>query len=224
MAVCHVALGSEAETKTSPNEICHFHKQLTEIYLITDGDGVMRLNRAERTVSAGNVVVVPPKVCHTVRAGANGLDFLVITLPPYNPQDSYDVFDLAAIDGTFSETWICRWPEQEDKNEPLIEDIFSDPAFGLCYARLPQGWAIPGHQHACSEEFYFVISGSANISIDESEFDITPGALVVLPRGIRHGLRAGQSGVEYLVFAAPQTEESYPPIRRCAVPSQAFLS
>ena len=74
--------------KESP---AHFHRQTEEVYHVVSGYGVATLNNQEAVVGPGDTVVIPVDVIHKIRASSEGLAFIVVTSPPYNPDDDIEV-------------------------------------------------------------------------------------------------------------------------------------
>jgi mannose-6-phosphate isomerase-like protein (cupin superfamily) len=42
------------------------------------------------------------------------------------------------------------------------------------------------HYHAQTDEFYYVISGSGTMLLDDEQIELHPGVVVYVPRGIKH--------------------------------------
>jgi mannose-6-phosphate isomerase-like protein (cupin superfamily) len=42
------------------------------------------------------------------------------------------------------------------------------------------------HYHERTDEFYYVISGSGRMTLDDEEIELHPGVVVYVPRGVRH--------------------------------------
>ena len=215
-AICYVELEPNGETKASTEELCHFHRRLTEFYVITRGSGTMRLNRTDRRVHEGDVAVIPPGVCHTAIAGAAGLELLVITFPPYDPQDSFDVFDATDVPPEFSEAWLPHRAPPVFNHHATVVDIVVDDTYEVCIANLPAGSSIPRHRHSLSEEFYFVLGGTAEMEVGDVRDEISKGTVVVLPCNVPHGLTAKLQGVQYLIFATPPITDDVQKPKRCS--------
>lgn len=47
-------------------------------------------------------------------------------------------------------------------------------------------WAMTTHIHKDFEEYWYVIEGSAKFYIGDDEFDVKPGDLAIMPRGVPH--------------------------------------
>mgnify|MGYP001238488350 CR=1 FL=1 len=43
-----------------------------------------------------------------------------------------------------------------------------------------------GHRHEGQEEVYFFISGTGFITVDEKEYDVGPGSVILIPDGAYH--------------------------------------
>lgn len=72
----------------------------------------------------------------------------------------------------------------------------------LAEARLPAGAATEAHYHKLSEEFYFVLDGAGEMTIDGETCQVGPGDAILIPAGARHTIRAKQS-LRFLCCCAP---------------------
>ncbi|MGD9765551.1 MAG: cupin domain-containing protein [Candidatus Binatia bacterium] len=61
------------------------------------------------------------------------------------------------------------------------------------------------HAHAGSDKLYFVIEGTARITIGDEERDVGAGTAALAPAGLSHGVRNASPGrVKLLVIMAPK--------------------
>ncbi len=80
---------AEAVVPPGSETIAHLHRHAEEIYLFTRGTGRMRLGDEERSVRAGDCVVIPPGVAHKLWAGdSEPLVLLCCCAPAYTPKDT----------------------------------------------------------------------------------------------------------------------------------------
>jgi mannose-6-phosphate isomerase-like protein (cupin superfamily) len=86
-------------------------------------------------------------------------------------------------------TWLCRhpadvppWAETCGQIRPLIEekDVAAAEVHHLeiTDAKL--------HYHQRTDELYYVIAGHGRMRLDDDEIELRPGAVVYVPRGVRH--------------------------------------
>ena len=73
----------------------------------------------------------------------------------------------------------------------------------LAEATLPAGGATERHYHKLSEEFYFVMEGTAVMEIDGEEKDVSPGDGILIPAGAWHQITANADGLRILCCCAP---------------------
>ena len=73
----------------------------------------------------------------------------------------------------------------------------------LAEATLPAGGATERHYHKLSEEFYFVLEGTAVMEIDGEEKDVTPSDGILIPAGAWHQITAKSDGLRILCCCAP---------------------
>lgn len=60
------------------------------------------------------------------------------------------------------------------------------------------------HYHRSYDEVYYVLSGRGSIEIEGVSHPLRPGAVVVIPRGLRHSLEAADGDeLEFVIFGTP---------------------
>jgi mannose-6-phosphate isomerase-like protein (cupin superfamily) len=78
---------------------------------------------------------------------------------------------------------------------------------GVSYFRLEPGYRTPfGHTHSEQEEVYVVVSGRAQIGIDDEVVELEQWDALRIPAGAMHAMEGGPDGAEILAFGAPNTE------------------
>jgi mannose-6-phosphate isomerase-like protein (cupin superfamily) len=75
----------------------------------------------------------------------------------------------------------------------------------LAEATLPSGRATDRHYHKQSEEFYFILTGSARMEINGESAEVGPGDAILIPAGAWHQITAG-TDVRFLCCCAPPYE------------------
>ena len=63
-------------------------------------------------------------------------------------------------------------------------------------------WTVP-HIHENSEESFFVLDGTFTFTLNEDEVELGPGAFILVPRGMRHVMRAEAGGGRFLTLWTP---------------------
>ena len=72
----------------------------------------------------------------------------------------------------------------------------------LAEARLPEGAATQPHYHRVSEEFYFILEGGGEMTIEGESRMVGPGDAILIPPGAMHAIRATQA-LRFLCCCAP---------------------
>ena len=69
--------------------------------------------------------------------------------------------------------------------------------------------SVPSHFHRASEEVYFVLDGSALMTVDDKSYPITTGDVIMVERGERHQVvtREGER-LEFLAITVPAYSDS----------------
>ncbi len=65
---------------------CHYHKRMTEIYYILDGEGQIELDGNRFEVSAGSTVLIKPGCRHRL---IGALQFINVPIPAFDPNDEF---------------------------------------------------------------------------------------------------------------------------------------
>jgi mannose-6-phosphate isomerase-like protein (cupin superfamily) len=68
----------------------------------------------------------------------------------------------------------------------LEEEIEGSNGLQFGIAELDPGDIHYLHHHEKEAEFYYVVSGSAKVTVDEEEIAATPGTLIYMPPGTKH--------------------------------------
>jgi quercetin dioxygenase-like cupin family protein len=63
-------------------------------------------------------------------------------------------------------------------------------------------WTVP-HIHQSTEESFYILDGAFTFTLDADETQAGPGSLVLVPRGMRHVLRAAPGGGRLLTLWVP---------------------
>lgn len=73
----------------------------------------------------------------------------------------------------------------------------------LAEACLPLGAATQPHFHKLSEEFYFILEGSGEMTVESETRPVGPGDAILIPAGAWHTIRASVSALRFLCCCAP---------------------
>jgi len=68
----------------------------------------------------------------------------------------------------------------------------------LAEARLAAGAATTPHHHAVTEEIYYILSGTAVMTIEQESRPVEAGDAIAIPPGLQHTIR--NTGTDELVF------------------------
>jgi mannose-6-phosphate isomerase-like protein (cupin superfamily) len=79
----------------------------------------------------------------------------------------------------------------------------------LAEARLAVGSATVPHHHADTEEIYYILTGSADMTIGDETRGVGPGDAIAIPPGARHTIRnTGPDELVFLCTCAPGYEHA----------------
>lgn len=87
-----------------------------------------------------------------------------------------------------------------------LQDVVTtqeNPALSVHRGRLAPGGQIYGHTHEQTETFY-ILQGQATCHLDQEQQQVGPGACIVAPPEVEHGLRNdGAEDVELMALFTP---------------------
>jgi len=79
----------------------------------------------------------------------------------------------------------------------------------LAEARLNPGCATIPHHHAVTEEIYYILTGTAAMTLGAETRNVGPGDAIAIPPGIRHTIRnTGSAELVFLCTCAPGYEHT----------------
>lgn len=79
----------------------------------------------------------------------------------------------------------------------------------LAEARLAIGQATTPHHHAVTEEIYYILTGSATMTLGDEMQRVGPGDAIAIPPGLRHTIEnTGNEELVFLCTCAPGYEHS----------------
>lgn len=87
----HTEAQSLAEATLEPGQatVRHYHARSEEIYLLTDGTGLLEIDGDTREVGPGDAIVISPGAWHQLVAGETGARLLCVCVPPYSHDDTF---------------------------------------------------------------------------------------------------------------------------------------
>ena len=75
-------------TDISKDSRAHFHKRMTEIYIVLEGEGVLEADGQTYALKPLTAVMIPPGCVH--RAVGN-LRIINVPMPPFDPTDEFEI-------------------------------------------------------------------------------------------------------------------------------------
>jgi mannose-6-phosphate isomerase-like protein (cupin superfamily) len=77
----------------------------------------------------------------------------------------------------------------------------------LAEARLPPGGATKAHFHPRTEEIYYILEGTALMTVDQESVPVGPGDAIAIPPGMVHMIcNTGSGTLKFLCCCAPGYE------------------
>ena len=75
-------------TDISKDSRAHYHKRMTEIYIVLEGEGVLEADGQTYPLKPLTAVMIPPGCVH--RAVGN-LRIINVPMPPFDPSDEFEI-------------------------------------------------------------------------------------------------------------------------------------
>jgi mannose-6-phosphate isomerase-like protein (cupin superfamily) len=86
----------------------------------------------------------------------------------------------------------------------------SNQAYEMQVHTMPPGFGPPPHVHAAQDEAFFVLEGAAQVLCGERHWDIGPGSMALLPRGIRHGFTVtSETPLKMMIITSPALPQGF---------------
>ena len=80
------------------------------------------------------------------------------------------------------------------------------PELSVIHERMPAGTSEARHYHRQSRQFFFVLSGTAELEVEGATHRLKPSEGCEVPPGIPHQImNRSEADVEFLVISHPQT-------------------
>lgn len=77
---------------------------------------------------------------------------------------------------------VTPWAETCGQIRPLVEAA-DEAAAEVHHVQIHDAKL---HYHAQTDEFYYIISGTGKMVLDDEEIEVHPGVVVYVPRGMKH--------------------------------------
>ena len=98
---------------------------------------------------------------------------------------------------------------QETKNHPKFEGVIlrhfftseDNDRLNNMEVKILPGYSIFPHIHENSGEYFYVVSGEAQFSIDGDKINVKPGDVMFAPRGIEHGFYNPSETEAFVLFS-----------------------
>jgi mannose-6-phosphate isomerase-like protein (cupin superfamily) len=91
--------------------------------------------------------------------------------------------------------------------------LVDQPGLSVIEERVPPGAGEVSHRHAVARQFFYLLSGRAEMRTPQGATELTPGAGVEIPPGLPHQfLNTGPADAVFLVISAPNTKTDRHPI------------
>jgi quercetin dioxygenase-like cupin family protein len=162
----------------------HRHPGAEELALVLEGSGSALAGGGWQPLQAGNLLHAPAGAVHALRAGAEGLDLLVVLSA-----------GSAAAAGWEAEA------ESDAGAEARLLDGLETVAIGLEEVRFAPGGRHELHRDPGTAPFLVVLAGEgAHLAPGGEETAVGPGDAALLPPGSRHRFRSTGPGEVRAVF------------------------
>lgn len=157
-ASCSVAI---VKMEPSNNGVCHYHDNITEIYIFTKGKGKIVINGHENEIKGGECYIITPGNVHYIEA-IEEMDFLCICTPPWEESHEFIVNDIKLGNNILK----C------DKYG-ILQKLSDDIDHNISRVKIMDDFVLINK--AEFRRVYYFVSGKGSIVIDNIEYNIMPG-------------------------------------------------
>ncbi len=202
-----------AEPKTDP----HYHKVRTQTFIFLEGETILHLGQTQELVRAGQIVMIPPHLSHTLEQKAP-TRFLVIDWPNIDyPEDHYEIIEEApntnqALITPFlvkefflNQSYSILSDSTDIKDLPpsayqkrleypthVVYEMCADPDHKWSLAIIDVKDVVP-HFHKNETEHFIVLSGQLHIQLQNVTHTLGAGQSVHIAPGQIHHLRSANT-------------------------------
>ena len=82
--------------------------------------------------------------------------------------------------------------------------------FEMQVQTMSPGSGPPPHVHAAQDEVFFVLEGTAKVVCGDQQWEIAPGAMALLPRGMPHGFTVtSDTPLKMMIITSPALPEGF---------------
>ncbi len=191
----------------------HRHPGSEEVSLVLEGSGSALVNGEWVSIEMGNLLYAPANSSHSLTAGPEGLDLLVVLSASSGAAAGWEPASKATPPTTTAEevggvalpkVLTGLETDEVELDDPATgfigmnarwlatDEICDTGSIVVGNSRFaPHGGAHELHRHAEAAEFFIVLSGEgAQLDADGNEVPVEVGEAALLPKGSWHGFRA----------------------------------
>ena len=209
VSLAHVTMAPRAVS------LLHEHKKMREGYFMLGTNGLLYYGDQAFTINQGLYFPIANGTPHKLRnTGEKELEHLVFVSPPFNPTDVFLVDDKQHEPSPIMFVPVCEPLKIASDGAEVIELDSNERATtkkGIALGKLPSYRAAAMHKHEKTDEVYYVIAGTGNIHLQGKKHAIEKGSVIVVPRGIEHGLEnlAAEPLIALCLSSPPYTESDF---------------
>ena len=212
VSLAHVTMAPRAVS------LLHEHRRMREGYFMLGTSGLLYYEDQAFTIASGLYFPITNGTPHKLRnTGDKELEHLVFASPPFNPRDVFLVDDKQHEPSPIVFVPVCEPPKIAQDGAEIIEldsDERATTEKGIALGKLPSYLSAIRHKHEKTDEVYYVIAGTGNTHLQGKKHAIEKGSVIVVPRGIVHGLEnlAAEPLIALCLSSPPYTEEDFIPV------------
>ena len=157
--------------------LLHQHSGMNEIYLVTEGSGILYHGDEELEVERGAYLVVPSGRPHKLRNSSGGyLEHLVFAIPPFDPEN-VELLDNAGYEPKKTRRFQYTVEPKVALDNIEIRELIPEEerqrlGISLAYGFVQEEKESRPHKHEESEELFYVVVGFGKVVINKKTYKL----------------------------------------------------
>lgn len=200
------------------SSISRQHSKISQVYFILKGKGILYYGDDALKMNEDSYLVVYPKTPYKLKnVGKSSLEYLVISVPPFDPEDAKDI---RILDDYNPYVIPKKFKKEKEERRRGLDGAFIHELMGieekeklnigLTIEFLSPGEKMFPHYHKDKGELYYIINESGKIWIENENFKLEEECAIYVPLGSVYTLEnESNKEMKVLRVSPPHIEEDF---------------